>query len=338
MNVTHQFLSLGFGNAPDHNEEEEKLEVENSGYFNPSHLGFPREVLVEDIKDVVYSSESEDLEAASSPYAVSNRISGKTKGKKKRSHKKRKGKTKKAKHDRIVIIPSEDSDELVKQQEELLMQYGLSKETDVGPANNNAQNSMESQGYECGVGDIEQILSKLKEETEQNSRPMRSKRSVSSINRFERSASTFLCIDSMSGSDDGASPKKQPEETANATGSIFSQFRHQYRLRRKDLWGFRLLKALQVILAIIGGILTLSPVVGLRDPETGLIIDQESTERTEQGLILVNDVQRAIVASSHFQVICIGITRMSAFFMYPGKRRLWCLCALKFKIENTICR
>jgi hypothetical protein len=86
---------------------------------------------------------------------------------------------------------------------------------------------------------------------------------------------------------------------------------------------FKALKLAQVLLALYVGILTyadMGPPGGLRDTETGLIVDQESTERTAMGLILVNGTERAIVGVTQFQVVCIGITRMSAFFMYPGKQ------------------
>ena len=85
---------------------------------------------------------------------------------------------------------------------------------------------------------------------------------------------------------------------------------------------YRTLKILQILLAFYVGFLTyadIGPPGGLRDQETGLIIDQASEERTERGVILVNGAERAIVAATSFQVVCIGITRMSAFFMYPGK-------------------
>lgn len=56
----------------------------------------------------------------------------------------------------------------------------------------------------------------------------------------------------------------------------------------------------------------------LRDPETGWILDTESQERTERGVILDNGVERAIVAINTFQLICLTITRISAYLMYPG--------------------
>jgi hypothetical protein len=84
---------------------------------------------------------------------------------------------------------------------------------------------------------------------------------------------------------------------------------------------YQTLKIMQILLAFYVGFLTyadIGPPGGLRDQETGFIVDQASEERTERGVILVNGVERAIVADTSFQVVCIGITRMSAFFMYPG--------------------
>ena len=85
---------------------------------------------------------------------------------------------------------------------------------------------------------------------------------------------------------------------------------------------YQKLKLLQCLLAFYVGFLTyanIGPPGGLRDQETGLIVDQASSERKARGLILVNGSERPIVAATFFQVCCIGITRCSAFFMYPGK-------------------
>ena len=79
------------------------------------------------------------------------------------------------------------------------------------------------------------------------------------------------------------------------------------------------LKLLQVAMAVYIGILTLR-YGSIRNRETGLIVDPTSETRTGRGVILMNGIERAIVADSTFQVICLAITRMSAFFMYPGKR------------------
>eukprot|EP00339_Tiarina_fusa_P002514 CAMPEP_0117084426 /NCGR_PEP_ID=MMETSP0472-20121206/59414_1 /TAXON_ID=693140 ORGANISM="Tiarina fusus, Strain LIS" /NCGR_SAMPLE_ID=MMETSP0472 /ASSEMBLY_ACC=CAM_ASM_000603 /LENGTH=292 /DNA_ID=CAMNT_0004813399 /DNA_START=131 /DNA_END=1009 /DNA_ORIENTATION=+ len=117
--------------------------------------------------------------------------------------------------------------------------------------------------------------------------------------------------------------KKAPKDTkSDKTNGMLDSIKHTFRSFRKDIVRFKAIKLIQVLLAIYVGILTyadIGPPGGLRDPETGLIIDQESSERTEKGLILVNGVERAIVAATQFQVVCVGITRMSAFFMYPGR-------------------
>ena len=86
---------------------------------------------------------------------------------------------------------------------------------------------------------------------------------------------------------------------------------------------FRAIKIAQLVLAIYITVLTfadIGPPGGLRDTETGLIVDKESTERTDQGIILVNGTERAIAASTIFQVGCIGVARISAWLMYPVSR------------------
>jgi hypothetical protein len=116
-------------------------------------------------------------------------------------------------------------------------------------------------------------------------------------------------------------PQAQPAQTS----SVSCSDRLSYRTRSavKELMRFRALKLAQALLAVYVGVLTyadMGPPGGLRDGETGLIVDQESPERTARGLILLNGTERAIVGATQFQVVCIGITRMSAFFMYPGKK------------------
>jgi hypothetical protein len=114
----------------------------------------------------------------------------------------------------------------------------------------------------------------------------------------------------------------RPVETNPRKHLIFHKINNRFRAFRKELMRFKVLKIIQVLLAIYIAILTyadIGPPGGLQDTETGLIVDQQSTERTEKGLILVNGVARAIVGVTKFQVACIGISRLSAFFMYPGK-------------------
>ena len=84
------------------------------------------------------------------------------------------------------------------------------------------------------------------------------------------------------------------------------------------LMRFKILKAIQVALAIYICVMTYSYLGGLQDPNTKLIIDPTSQERTNKGLILFNGKERALVGATRFQVFSIGISRASAFFMYPG--------------------
>jgi hypothetical protein len=98
--------------------------------------------------------------------------------------------------------------------------------------------------------------------------------------------------------------------------------KHKMRALMKRLLRFKTLKATQLLLTIYVVLMTfadLGPRCNLRDPETGFIVDDESPERTEHGLILVHNVERAIIATSNFQVFCLAVARLTAWFMYPGK-------------------
>lgn len=106
----------------------------------------------------------------------------------------------------------------------------------------------------------------------------------------------------------------------NSSGCCSNRMNYRIRSFKKSLFRFKYLKLTQLILATYIAILTfvdMGPPGGLRDTETGLIIDKASPERTAAGLILVNGTERAIVASSLTQVICIGVARLSAWLMYP---------------------
>ena len=98
---------------------------------------------------------------------------------------------------------------------------------------------------------------------------------------------------------------------------------HRMRQFLKELLRFKTLKIWQILLSIYIIVLTfayIAPPVGLRDPKTGFIVDLTSAELTKAGLILNKGVERAIVADSRFQLVCFGISRFTAFFMYPGKQ------------------
>ncbi|KAL7529340.1 hypothetical protein ACHAXR_006228, partial [Thalassiosira sp. AJA248-18] len=65
-------------------------------------------------------------------------------------------------------------------------------------------------------------------------------------------------------------------------------------------------------------VLTFSvPPIGIRDPVSGNVIDQNSIQNTSDGVIYVNGAYQPIVAIGTFQKLCLAISRMSAFSMYP---------------------
>lgn len=105
------------------------------------------------------------------------------------------------------------------------------------------------------------------------------------------------------------------------------------RLRsiKRSICRFCHLKILQFALAIYIVVMTFTPIGtfgkygGYVSPSVGNIIDPASQERTEQGLFLSEGVLRAVIACNKFQMLCLSISRMSAFAMYPGTFR----CASK---------
>jgi hypothetical protein len=78
------------------------------------------------------------------------------------------------------------------------------------------------------------------------------------------------------------------------------------------------LAAAQVLCVAYILVLTFSaPPVGIRDPATNDIIDANSAENTENGVILVNGSYRPVVAVGNWQKFCLLVSRSSAFSMYP---------------------
>jgi hypothetical protein len=112
---------------------------------------------------------------------------------------------------------------------------------------------------------------------------------------------------------------------------------YRFRSFKESLLRFKGIKFVQISLAIYITVLTFADIGwpgGLRDTETGLIIDKDSPERTEAGLILINGTERAIAASTLFQVGCIGVARVSAWLMYPGK--CWHIPPLKVLKKRAV--
>jgi hypothetical protein len=57
--------------------------------------------------------------------------------------------------------------------------------------------------------------------------------------------------------------------------------------------------------------------IGVVDPATRRIIDTRNATNTANGVILINGDYRPIVAESQFQMFCLGVSRISAFSLYP---------------------
>jgi hypothetical protein len=59
---------------------------------------------------------------------------------------------------------------------------------------------------------------------------------------------------------------------------------------------------------------------GVLDRETGYIIDPNSEENTENGVIVRENggVARAVVATTSWELVFLAIARLTAFYMYPG--------------------
>ena len=81
---------------------------------------------------------------------------------------------------------------------------------------------------------------------------------------------------------------------------------------------------------------------GARDPESGYIIDTASATNTANGIIEFTarngeTYTRAIVAETTLQMVLLGLSRFSGFFMYPAIALVfWTKCrALQTFIART---
>jgi hypothetical protein len=87
---------------------------------------------------------------------------------------------------------------------------------------------------------------------------------------------------------------------------------------RRSVQPFWKVTAAQILCAAYILILTFSkPPVGMRDPITNDIIDTNSVENTNMGVIYVKGSYRPVVAVGNWQKTCLAISRASAFSMYP---------------------
>jgi len=114
-----------------------------------------------------------------------------------------------------------------------------------------------------------------------------------------------------------AHTQRKPNSTDPSNGLLFRCLSHKTRAFLKELFRFKVLKAFQIMCVIYIAAMTFTS--KLWDPSTGLIVDQKSPKRTEEGVILTNGTERAIVAANHFQLVCLVVARLSAWFMYPSK-------------------
>ncbi|KAL7532054.1 hypothetical protein ACHAWF_003998 [Thalassiosira exigua] len=81
---------------------------------------------------------------------------------------------------------------------------------------------------------------------------------------------------------------------------------------------FLAVKTAQLLCVVYILVLTFSfAPLGLRDPATKNIIDVGSPQNTEDGVILVNGDYRPVVARGTYELVCLGMSRMSAFSLYP---------------------
>jgi hypothetical protein len=107
-----------------------------------------------------------------------------------------------------------------------------------------------------------------------------------------------------------AHPKRPPREDGN--------WRRRIRLWHRREQPFWKVTVAQVFCAIYIIVLTFSTLpMGLRDPITNDIIDPNSIQNTNNGVIHVNGSYRPVVAVGNWQKICLTISRASAFSMYP---------------------
>uniref|UniRef100_A0A7S2A4J8 FAD-binding FR-type domain-containing protein n=1 Tax=Trieres chinensis TaxID=1514140 RepID=A0A7S2A4J8_TRICV len=86
----------------------------------------------------------------------------------------------------------------------------------------------------------------------------------------------------------------------------------------KRLFVFGTIKVAQILCAIYILVLTFSSSpLGLKDPKSKEIVDIQSSQNTANGFILFNGDYRPIVAEGNYQKLCLAVSRISAFSMYP---------------------
>ena len=104
----------------------------------------------------------------------------------------------------------------------------------------------------------------------------------------------------------------------------YDGYKHSATLFLREQLHWKYLKVCQLLCVVYIVIYTYGGFDGatVRQADTGFIVDPYSEERTQQGIILSkNDdgttTERAIVATSTFQLVCLSLARITAFYMYP---------------------
>ena len=106
--------------------------------------------------------------------------------------------------------------------------------------------------------------------------------------------------------------------------SKYNGCKHSVTLFLREHLHWKYLKICQLLCVVYIVIYTYGGFEGttVRQADTGFIVDPDSEERTQQGIILSKNrdgttTERAIVATSTFQLVCLSMARITAFYMYP---------------------
>lgn len=130
-----------------------------------------------------------------------------------------------------------------------------------------------------------------------------------------------VCDEEYSWSDQQGQNAQTTQHWASVAPPRPSRSTKQWKLISKywQLTLVQLLSALYIAVFSYAHVGTFGTYGGFVDPDYGFtIVDASSEERTAAGILASRGAERAIVAQNAFQIICVGITRTTAFFMYPA--------------------
>ena len=109
------------------------------------------------------------------------------------------------------------------------------------------------------------------------------------------------------------------------------------KLQWKKLSIFWQFKLLQLLCAIYSAVAFSDSPIGIVDPSSGGIIDTGSAENTANGVILIKGDYRPLVAEGPYQMICLAVARISAFYMYPAMAAVFltkCKALMEFLLNS----